>query len=187
MTAILDLPEARPLVTRLSIEDYHRIAELGVLDKRTELIRGVLFQKPPMSPLHRKLSKRVYERILDLRLRDLVTFHEAPMTLSDSEPIPDLMVVAGHDSDFDERHPTTAELVVEVAVSSEALDRANAALYAEAGVKEYWIVLGARRQVEVYRRPEAGEYRERRLYSGEEDLVCSALPAIRIELPVFFA
>jgi Uma2 family endonuclease len=32
--------------------------------------------------------------------------------------------------------------VVEVAVSKPELDRENAALYAEAGVKEYWIVLG---------------------------------------------
>lgn len=77
--------------------------------------------------------------------------------------------------------------MIEVAVSIEALDRANAALYAEAGVKEYWIVLGARRQVEVYRRPEAGEYRERLLYVGEEEVVCAALPAIRLSLPALFA
>ena len=50
-------------------------------------------------------------------------------------------------------HPTTAELVVEVAVSSAVVDRENASLYADAGVPEYWIVLGELGQVEVCRQP----------------------------------
>ena len=71
-------------------------------------------------------------------------------------------------ADFGTRHPATAELVVEVAVSSVAPDRENASLYAEAGVTEYWIVLGETEQVEVYRRPVGGVYLERRNYGRGE-------------------
>ena len=187
MSAILELPEARPLVAHLSVEKFHRGGELGFYGKRAELIRGIVFDKLPMTPLHQKISKRVYDHILKLALPDHSVRHESPLTLRDSEPLPDVSVVAGHDSDFDARHPSTAELVVEVAVSSVAFDRENAALFAEAGVREYWIVLAAKRQVEVYREPEAGEYRERRIYGGDDQLECGAIPAIRLSLAALFA
>jgi hypothetical protein len=41
-------------------------------------------------------------------------------------------VVRGSESDFRTAHPKTAELAIEVAVSSPELDRENASLYAEA-------------------------------------------------------
>lgn len=187
MSAILELPEARPLVAHLSVENFHRSGELGIYGKRAELIRGIVFEKLPMTPLHQKISKRVYDHILKLGLPDHSVRHESPLTLRDSEPLPDVSVVAGRDSDFDARHPATAELVIEVAVSSVALDRENAALFAEADVKEYWIVLAARQQVEVYRQPEAGEYRERLIYAGEDCIECGAIPAIRLSLSALFA
>ena len=187
MKAILELPEARPWVAHLSVEEFHRTAELGIYGKRAELLRGIVFQKPPVSPLHQKISKRLYDHLLKLALPQASVRHESPLTLRDSEPLPDVAVVAGEDRDFDEQHPSTAELVIEVAVSSVALDRENAALFAEAGVKEYWIVLAEKQQVEVYRRPEGGQYRERRIYAGEENVECGALAAIRVSLPALFA
>ncbi|MBE7182297.1 MAG: Uma2 family endonuclease, partial [Terriglobus roseus] len=44
----------------------------------------------------------------------------------------------------------------------------KAAIYAEAEVDEYWIVLAEAGQVEVYRRPENGLYKSRRLYGRGE-------------------
>lgn len=109
------------------------------------------------------------------------------MSLSYSEPLPDLAVVSGSKADFRSRHPTTAELIIEVAVSSERPDREMAALYAEAGVKEYWIVLALKQQVDVYRKPLAGKYQERHLFTKDDEVVCAALPAIRVSLPALFA
>ena len=85
-----------------------------------------------------------------------------------------------------ETHPTTAELVVEVAVSSPILDRENASLYAEAGVKEYWIVLGSQRQVEVYRRPENGVYKEMHTAGSDDTLECASVPTVRIRVSDLF-
>jgi len=63
---------------------------------------------------------------------------EDPLTLADSEPEPDLAIVRGDETNFAQQHPTTAALVVEIAVTSAAEDRSLATLYASAGVEEYW-------------------------------------------------
>ncbi len=46
--------------------------------------------------------------------------------------------------------------------------------------KEYRIVIGTERQVEVYRRPENGLFQEKRLYRQNEEIVCSILPGLRL-------
>ncbi len=176
-----------PEPTRISVEDFHRISELGIYDKRAELIRGVVFQKPPMSPLHRDVSTWLRDYLYDLHLPGCLVLQEAPLTLRDSEPIPDVAVVAGARADFRDRHPTTAELIIEVAVSSVSKDREMAVLYAEAGVKEYWIVLAEERRVEVHRRCEGGVYRERQIFAGQEEIASAALPAVRVSLSALFA
>jgi Uma2 family endonuclease len=112
--------------------------------------------------------------------------HEGPLTLADSEPEPDVAIVRGTEQQFFYVHPNTAELVVEVAVSSAALDRENASLYAEAGVKEYWIVLAPQRQIEVYRRPEKGRYQEVRTVGVNDTLECASVPHVRVRVSELF-
>ena len=187
MNAILDLPEVRARVSRLSVATYDILTEMGALDEREELIRGYLVKKMSKSPLHCTLIKRIFLYLLAFQRGGLVVFTERPLRLADSVPEPDAMIVRGEEADFDNRHPTTAELVVEVAVSSAALDRENASLYAEAGVAEYWIVLGAERQVEVYRQPENGVYRQQRLYAAGETLPCESVPGLQVALADWFA
>ena len=97
------------------------------------------------------------------------------------------MIVRGGVNDFDAAHPTSAELVVEVAVSSAALDRENASLYAENNVTEYWIVLGEERQIEVYRQPENGVYQRKRLYSVGGTVACESVPGLQVTPADWFA
>lgn len=187
MAAILDLPEVRARVTRWSVADYERLTELGAVSRRAELIRGLIVEKMSKSPLHNFLTNRIAK---DLRRRTrpgLDVRQESSLRLTDSIPEPDVAVVRGREEDFRTRHPTTAELVVEIAISSVALDRENASLYAEAGVTEYWIVLGETEQVEVYRRPENGVYQERRTYSRDEAISCPGLADEPVPVAAWFA
>ena len=162
-SAILEIPELRARLSPLSVEAYEALAKIGALDKRAELIRGMILKKMPKSPLHRRLTRPVFLFLLAWQRSGWAVFTEAPLRLLDSEPEPDVMIVRGAVSDYDAVHPTSAELVVEVAVSSVALDRENASLYAENNVTEYWIVLGEERRIEVYRQPENGVYQQKRL------------------------
>lgn len=175
---ILELPEVRDLIPRVSVQDYERMGEMDIIERRTELIRGIIIKKMSRSPLHASIATRLFKRVLALLPPGFTARQEQPLRLLDSEPEPDLAIVAGSDRDFDEQHPTTASLVVEVAISSVAIDRANAALYAENGVKEYWIVLAKQKSIEVYRRPEGGEYREKLMVACEETLACASVPGV---------
>jgi Uma2 family endonuclease len=176
-----------PALARITVADFHRISELGIYDERAELIRGMVFDPIPKTPIHRRTSQWLYDDFRSIGLPGCTIFYGSPVTLRDSEPLPDVCVVIGEVSEFKDRHPSTAELVIEVAVTTVDADREKAAIYAEAGVKEYWIVLPNERQVEVYRQPRGGKYDEQEIFAQEDEIVCAVLPAIRVSLAELFA
>ena len=187
MSAILELPEVRARVARWSVKDYEALGEQGVFGKNVELVRGIVVQKMSKSPLHFNTTQWLRDWCSARLPAGFVVRQEGPLRLADSEPEPDIAVVRGSERDFWASHPTTAALVVEVAVTSAALDRENASLYAEAGVEEYWIVLAGERAVEVYRQPAGGAYQQKRLASHEETLVCASVPGLELSLRELFA
>jgi Uma2 family endonuclease len=79
----------------------------------------------------------------------------APLAVDDdSEPEPDVAMVAGEPRMHYAAHPSTAALVVEVADSSVRCDRRlKAELYARNRLPEYWIVNLTDASVEVHRDP----------------------------------
>lgn len=187
MSAILELPEVRQRVSPLTVEEYHRLDEFNEHGRRTELIRGIIIEKMSKSPLHRTVASLLYKLLLARLPKGYSVWKEEPLSFEDSEPEPDISVTRGGESDFSAAHPTTAELVVEIAVSSAALGRENASLYAEAGVKEYWIVLGTERRIEMYRRPVSGRYQETRVFAAQDIIECSNVPELRFAVSELFA
>lgn len=183
MNALLEVPAIRERVMKFSVEDYHRFTE----GQPTELLRGTIIQKMSKSPLHYATFQRL-RRILEKQVPagcDLRV--EGPLTLHDSEPEPDVAIVRGSSENFVTSHPQTAELAVEVAVSSIEIDRVKAVIYAEAGVREYWIVCPGEKRVEVYRQPGAQGYGERTDFATPAVLESSALPGVRVDLAALFA
>lgn len=187
VTAILEIPEVRQRVSPLSVEDYHRLGEFNENGRRTELIRSVIIEKKSKSPLHRTIASILFHLLSAQMPKGFTVWKEEPLTLADSEPEPDISVVRGGERDFTLSHPRTAELVVEVSVWSAALDRENASLYAEADIKEYWIVLGSERQVEVYRRPASGRYQEHEIKGCGDVIDSSSLPGVKLAVAELFA
>jgi|ERR1043166_483097 Uma2 family endonuclease len=93
----------------------------------------------------------------------------------------------GSQGGFSEQRPRTAEFVIEVAVNTEEIDARKAALYAEAGVKEYWIVEPPTRRITVFRSPQGRAYGQSTTYEGDQAVACAALPGFEVRLPVLFA
>ena len=142
---------------RLSRARYDRMVDAGILgeDDKVELLDGLLVAREPQGNRHavvvglvRLALEKAFGRRYHLR-------EEKPVALDRmSEPEPDISVVPGRLRDYLDAHPSKPVLIVEVAVSSLAFDRARkGALYARAGIAEYWIVNLSDEVLEVYREP----------------------------------
>ena len=186
MLAILEHPAVRALAVPLSVEAYHALGAIGTIPEKTELLRGVVIRKMPKSPLHVFLTKWFFRQLAACLPAGLIVQKEDPITLGESEPEPDVSVVKGQETDFCHAHPTTAELVIEIAVTSEELDREKISVYAEGGVKEYWLVLANERKIEVYRDPRNGDYRGKEVFiSGR--ITSESVADFAVELNDVFA
>jgi hypothetical protein len=135
-----------PQVFPLSVKAYHALGEMGFIPEKTELLYGQVFHKMPESPLHRLLFMRLLQLLMASCPPGLHVQPEKPIVCADSEPEPDLSVIRGSINDYPDEHPHTAELVIEICVSSHEYDRAKLRAYAQAGVKECWLVLGPEKQ-----------------------------------------
>jgi Uma2 family endonuclease len=109
---------------------------------------------------------------------------EAPIDVSPvdnpcNEPEPDLIVLKRDLSYFTEANPRPEDLqlVVEVADSTLGFDLiTKAALYARAGIVEYWVLDIAGRRMIVHRDPRSGRYASVTAYSDEESVAPLAAP-----------
>jgi len=154
MAVAYEQPKPGPL-TRA---EYEALVRRGALDDaHVELLYGRLVSMSPQGEPHTYSVSQLMTllvRALGDRARVRV---QAPFAAPDaSEPEPDVAVV--DPGDYLDGHPRTARLIVEVAETSLARDRAKARLYASAGVAEYWIVNLAEQLIEVHRGPRADDY-----------------------------
>ena len=185
LTLLKDVPSLSDRALPLTVEAWHQMVSAGVAPERAELIRGVIIQKMSKSILHFKLTHLLVEFLRKALGDAFWVRQEAPLTLADSEPEPDLSVVDGRLEDYPD-HPTTARLVVEVSVTTLAADRAMADLYAEAGVSEFWLVNAEERCLEMYWRPEDGIYQERGTARCGEVAVSKAIRNLSVDLLELF-
>ena len=178
---------------RLSIEDYHRMMETGILgeDERVELLEGVIVAMSPQQDAHAwaiEWLNRFLARTLgdEFRVRP-----QLPLSLGElNEPEPDLAVVAAA-TRVKGRHPESALLAVEVSgVESLARDRkVKALLYARFRIPEYWIVDLEHETVEVFGDPDpsAGAYRRSRTLGKGEMLASEVLPGVSFPVRELFS
>jgi Uma2 family endonuclease len=172
--------------TRMTVERYLGLVEAGVLgpDDRVELLEGVIVAMAPQNPPHAAGVARA-DDVIRKAIGDRA--HVRPqlsLVLRRSVPEPDLAVVPGVADDYQSSHPETALLVIEVADTSLKQDRlSKAAIYAAAGIPEYWIVNLRDEVVEVMRDPEPAQarYREVRSAARGERLELVALPGAALD------
>ncbi|MBI2925952.1 MAG: Uma2 family endonuclease [Verrucomicrobia bacterium] len=177
----------RPKVWPLSVEAYHALAGMGLIPEKTELLYGQVFHKLPKSPHHCYLQNGLLEAMRATLPPGMCLRSEQPITCADSEPEPDLALVHGRKEDYRYEHPRTAELVIEVCVTTHDYDRSKLAAYAAAGVKECWLVLGPENQIEVHRQPVGDHFAERTFHGPGGRLTSAGVPAIAVELDALFA
>jgi Uma2 family endonuclease len=165
-------PASPPQPRLWTVREFHELSEQGWFqNSRAMLIHGVIVEEGPMNPPHRiacELTEEVIRNVFGAGWRVCI---EKPLVLSQAiDPKPDLAVVRGSVRGTTE-HPTSAELVIEVSDTSFLYDTTEKkALYAAAGIPEYWVLdLNARRLL-VFRDPQGSDYLTQLQY-GEADRV----------------
>lgn len=171
----------------LSVSAYRVLGEAGLIPENTELLYGTVYRKMSKSPYHSALVTELFDSLSAAIPSECFVRCEQPISCSDSEPEPDLAVIRGKKRDFKLEHPHTAELVVEICVTSHDYDRDKLRAYATAGVKECWLVLGPEKQIEVHTQPEDGAYMRKKIFGVGALLASTAVPEIQLSLDALFA
>jgi Uma2 family endonuclease len=179
-----------PWITRhrLTVEEYHRMAQAGVLapDARVELIEGEVIDMAPIGSRHWSVVNRL-NRMLTLAVGEqAIVSVQSPLRLGPrSEPQPDLTLLKPQNDFYAHSLPTTADtlLVVEVADTTGAYDRqVKLPLYARHGVPELWIVDLEMAVLRVCRQPAGETYREIETLAAPGLQAIAALPGVTIDL-----
>ncbi|MEH1936527.1 MAG: Uma2 family endonuclease [Nostoc sp.] len=151
-------------LAKWSVDDYHRMVEAGILRGRhLELLAGEIVEMSPETPIHYTTAKRGAKYLEELLSGKADVRFNGPITLSDSEPEPDIAIVRLPESSYNDRHPAPQDIfwIVEVAKTSLKKDlNIKAAIYATAAIQEYWVLDLSTKQMIVLRNPQDGKYLE---------------------------
>lgn len=191
VTASLDL-------RLLTVKDYHQMVESGILaaDERVELIEGQLYRMAAKGTAHSAAVTRV-DRIFSDRLgaQVLLRFQD-PVGLSEvSEPEPDIGLVKPNPLDYEDHHPTPAEIFLLIEVADSTLKRdldIKAPAYGRAGVVETWVLDIPGQCLHVFREPSPVGYDVHLVLTESERIAPLAFPSCLVQVsellrPQFFS
>lgn len=174
----LNISSESPL-WRISVQRYHEMVDAGVItsDDRVELLDGLMVSKPVVKPPHAYATDCASDILRDQLPTHYFIGTQRPLTLSASEPHPDLMVLRGNRRDYAVRHPYAGDvaLVVEISDSTLLTDRlTKQRIYAADEIPVYWIVNLPDRQIEVHSQPQSSGsepmYARREVYVASDSV-----------------
>lgn len=150
----------------VTLDEYERMCAAGAFapEARIELVRGAIVDMPPTGPEHESRVARL-TRLFDRLVGDAALVwpqgNAVRLPHSQSRPQPDLTVLRWRDDFYSGQRPGAEDVILLVEVSDSSLkydQGVKRALYAEAGIAEYWVVNLADSVVEVYTHPGEGTY-----------------------------
>lgn len=189
----MDDEAVAPTRHKLSVEDYHRIADAGIFgaEDRIELIDGDLIDMAPIGQPHAATVSGLNQALVIACAGRAIVWPQNPVQLDVSnEPQPDLAVLrsrADYYATGARPGPSDVLLVIEVADSSLRFDRTvKLPLYARSGIAELWIVDVQRRVMEAYRGPFGDGYDEMTTHQPGDCLALALAPEIVVTLALMF-
>ena len=172
-------------IANFSLAEYDRIVDSGAFDRRRlELFRGEIREMAPIGPMHEDVvdilnrwsTGNVSEEEARVRIQQSIGLPQL-----DTAPEPDVAWVSPRRYARGRPQPADVLLVIEVAESSLDYDRGDkAAMYAEAGVADYWIVNLRDRAIEAHRDPDGSRYRSVGVHRDQDEVRPLAFPEIAL-------
>jgi len=175
------------------VDDYHRMARAGILseDDRVELIDGEIVAMTPIGPRHNASVNRATRALVTTVGDEAIVQVQGSVRLGRlQEPQPDLVLLSPRPDFYASALPGPAEilLVIEIAESSLDYDReVKARVYAQSGVREYWLVDLNERSVSCFTKPRGGAYENVRLGRASQSIAPEALPECSVQVDALLA
>jgi Uma2 family endonuclease len=156
---------------KISLDQYHRIVDAGILDDcRVELLHGIIVEMSPEGIPHASKRTNAQEhlgRVLGDRVQLRIG---APITLPNgSEPEPDIAVVRRFEEGYSTHHPYPEDIYWVIEYSNTSLDKdlgVKADIYAAESISEYWVVNLKKNVLIVFRDPVDGKYQSRQEFTS---------------------
>jgi Uma2 family endonuclease len=159
--------ETWPRPHRITVHDYYRMAEVGLLhpDDRTELIEGEIIDMPPIGSEHAAVVTLLTRRLISAVDDSVEVRVQLPVRfMPRSEPQPDFALVQHRADVYRHGHPAAKDVVLLIEVSDSTLRfdlEVKARLYAAHRISEYWVIDLVNRRIVRHRGPGRAGYKQR--------------------------
>ena len=180
LAALIESPTISPPRKRLTRADRAVLEMNGLLDQDgVELIEGDLIEKIPKNWPHTHALMVVMNWLIKVFGGDFVapeaSINVAPEDNPTSEPEPDLIVLKSPSRDFlvgsTKPGPDDLRLIVEISSATIRFDlTVKTALYARAGIADYWVLDLNQKRMGVHRNPQLGGYQSVVWYGEHETI-----------------
>ena len=176
-----------------TVHDYHRMADAGILseDDRVELIEGEILAMTPIGPPHGAAVDRATRAMVTITGDSAIVRVQGSVGLNEyNEPQPDIVLLRPREDFYATRLPGPSDilLIVEIAQSSLEYDRTiKARIYAETGIREYWVADLNHDCLFAFADLRTGAYRAVRELQRGESIAPELLPDARIQIDALLA
>ncbi|HWU13572.1 MAG TPA: Uma2 family endonuclease [Caulobacter sp.] len=168
---------------RFTLDDVLRMQDAGILDAdaRVELIDGGLVEMASEGAAHTRAKMQIAYAFMAQARGEIVVIIDSTLRLAPTyAPDPDLYL---YDASLSLEQVSGANLglVVEVAQSTVGKDLSiKAELYAQHGVRDYWVVDVNTSTITVHRGPSGGGYGTITQYSAHDTVASLVFPALTL-------
>jgi Uma2 family endonuclease len=182
-------PPAEP--HRLSLDDYQRMADAGILTREShvELIEGVIVDKAPIGSRHAGIVAQI-DRMFASQSTSAIAWVQNPVRLGNySEPEPDIALLKPRRDFYKKSHPQAEDILLLIEVADTSIDydrKIKIPLYAEHGVPEVWLIDLNLGRVEIYLEPSKDGFRKLLKPELEIALSPSRVPEITLTPQTLF-
>jgi Uma2 family endonuclease len=157
---------------QFTVDEYHQMIKAGILidGEPIELLEGWMVKKMAHGTPHDCTLDLLEGELLRVLPATWFARSQRAVTLSDSEPEPDIAIVRSPRNRYKITHtvPDDIALLIEVSDSSLRLDRiGKGRIYSRAGIPVYWVVNVVDKVIEVYTQP--GGTGESAAYTKRDD------------------
>jgi Uma2 family endonuclease len=176
---------------QITVEEYDLMIQTGVFDEndQVELLNGAIVEKMPKGTKHSAATDRATRIFYRTFEETVVIRNQNPIWLDElSEPEPDIVLAKARDDDYEDSHPTPAEIYLILEVSDSTLDydrNTKGEAYARAGISQYLVLNVQEKVLEDYREPSADGFQSKQTYHAGQQFNLVAFPEASLSVDEF--